>query len=82
MNEFRGLLYVGEGAQIFFQLQYYHFEINKKDTMLVIDDASVHRIENIRQKIKDCDTKISMIPEGLTRYHQPLDVSINKTFKD
>ena len=51
------------------------------DTMPV-DDASMHKIENIQQKIKDCGTKISMISGGLTMYLQPLDVSINKSFKD
>ena len=33
--------------------------------MFVIDDAPMHKIENIQQKIKDCGTKISTIPEGL-----------------
>ena len=42
----------------------------------------MHKLENVRQKIKDCHTEVSMIPAGLTRYLQPLDVSINKPFKD
>ena len=50
--------------------------------MLVMDDASMHKINNLKDKIKKCKTKISMIPVGLTKYLQSLNVSINKPFKD
>ena len=60
---------------------YSHFVV-KKVTILVMDDASMHKIHIVKNKIKECKTKISMIPGGLTRYLQPLDVSINKPFKD
>ena len=50
--------------------------------MLVMDDASMHKLDVIKKKINDWETSISMIPGGLTRYLQPLDVSINKSFKD
>ena len=60
----------------------YSYFIVKKETMLVMDDASMHKIDIVKDKIKECNTKISMIPGGLTRYLQPLDVSINKPFKD
>ena len=48
--------------------------------MFEIDDVPMHKIENINQK--KFGTKISMIPEGLARCLQPLDVSINKPYKD
>ena len=48
----------------------------------VMDDASMHKIDIVKDKIKECKTKISIIPGGLTRYLQPLDLSINKPFKD
>ena len=54
----------------------------KKYTMLVMDDASIHKIDTVKDKIKECKTKIIMIPWGLKRYLQPLDVSTNKSFKD
>ena len=47
-----------------------------------MDDASMHKIDIVKDKIKECKTKISTIPGGLTRYFQTLDVSINKPFKD
>ena len=46
--------------------------------MLVMDDASMYKIDIVNDKIKECKTKISIISGGLTRYLQPLDVSINK----
>ena len=50
--------------------------------MLVMDGASMNKLDEIKKKINDWETSISMIPGGLTRYIQPLDVSINKQFKD
>ena len=46
--------------------KYSHFVV-KKDMMLVMDDASMHKIDIVKDKIKECKTKISMIPRGLTR---------------
>ena len=48
----------------------------------MMDDASMHKIDMVKVKLKECKTKISMIPHGLTRYLQPIDVYINKPFKD
>ena len=50
--------------------------------MLVLDEASVHKIPEIKKSLELSETKVMMIPGGLTRYLQPLDVSINKPFKD
>ena len=61
--------------------KYAHFKLKKKN-MLVLDEASVHKIPEIKKSLELSETKVMMIPGGLTRYLQPLDVSINKPFKD
>ena len=63
-------------------LEKYSYFVLKKDTMLVIDDASICKIDIVKDKTKEWKTKINMIPGDLARYLQPLDVSINKIFKD
>ena len=50
--------------------------------MLVMDNASMHKIPEINRSVELSETKVMMIPGGFTRYLQPLDVSINKPFKE
>ena len=61
-------------------VEYSHF-VFKKEKMQVMDDASMNIIDIIKDKINEYKIKISMIPGGLTRYFQPLNVSIHKPFK-
>ena len=61
--------------------KYVQFKLKKKN-MLVLDEASVHRIPEIKKSLELSETKVMMIPGGLARYLQSLDVSINKPFKD
>ena len=42
----------------------------------------MHKIDLVKDKIKEWKTKISMIPGGFKRYLQHLDVIISKPFKD
>ena len=58
-----------------------HYKLKKKN-MLILDEASVHKIPEIKKSLELTETKVMMIPGRLTRYLQPLDVSINKPFKD
>ena len=53
----------------------------KKENMLVMGDASMHKILEIKRSVELSETK-KMMSGGLTRYRQPLDVSINKRFKE
>ena len=50
--------------------------------MLEEDDTSMHKIDFLKDKIKECKTKICMILGGFTRYLQPQDVSISNRLKD
>ena len=49
--------------------------------MLLMDDASMNKILEIKRSVELSETKVMMIPGGLTKYLQPLDVSINKPLK-
>ena len=49
--------------------------------MLVWDSFKCHITENIKNQLKLCNIVMSVIPGGCTKYLQPLDVSINKPFK-
>ena len=71
-----------KSAILYRKYEYWIISILKTICMLVMDDASMHKLDVIKQRINDWETSISMIPGGLTRYLQPLDVSINKPFKD
>ena len=46
--------------------RYAHFELKKKN-MLVIDYASMHKIPEINRSVELSETKMMMVPGGLTR---------------
>ena len=50
-------------------------------TMIVFDRARSHFSERINELFGKFNSKYSLIPPGQTSYVQPLDVSINKSFK-
>lgn len=52
-----------------------------KATLLVLDHARFHKTDEVRQKIKDINSTLGMVPAGCTPVLQPLDVSINKVAK-
>ena len=49
---------------------------------LIMDIATSHYDNNIIKKFANENKFISFIPSGLTRYLQPLDISVNKVFKN
>ena len=49
--------------------------------MLVWDSFKSHITEDIKNQLKLCNTVMSVIPGGCTKYLQPLDVSINHSSK-
>lgn len=51
-------------------------------TMIVYDSFRGHLEESVKKKFHDCGFDLVVIPGGLTSICQPLDVTINKPFKD
>lgn len=51
-------------------------------SMLVLDAFRCHTMPSIKEKLAGGNTNLVIIPGGLTRVLQPLDVSINKPMKD
>ena len=54
----------------------------KKKAILVMDAFRGHLHESVRKQLEIVNTDIAVIPGGLTGILQPLDVGINKPFKD
>ena len=52
------------------------------DVVLTLDEASCHQTEKVINALKESGIFPLSIPAGSTRILQPLDVSINKPFKD
>lgn len=53
----------------------------KKPALLVWDHFRDHRTDLAKRKVKQLKTQLAVIPGGLTCQLQPLDVSVNKSFK-
>jgi hypothetical protein len=54
----------------------------KPKSLLVLDSFESHKTDFIKNIAKYENTNLAIIPGGLTSIVQPLDVSINKPFKD
>ncbi|CAJ0590592.1 unnamed protein product [Cylicocyclus nassatus] len=50
-------------------------------SMLIFDSARSHLSDEVKTEIESV-SKIAVIPGGLTKFLQPLDVAVNKPFKD
>ncbi|GFV35830.1 pogo transposable element with KRAB domain [Trichonephila clavipes] len=48
---------------------------------LIMDSMKSHASENVKNALKSASAKIAIIPGGLTKKLQPLDVGINRSFK-
>ncbi|CAG8659205.1 5579_t:CDS:2 [Paraglomus occultum] len=53
-----------------------------KKSLLVLDSFVGHLTPSVKDKCQEMNTVLSVIPGGLTSVLQPLDVNINKPFKD
>src|SRR3989440_125689 len=56
--------------------------IHNAPTMIVYDSFRGHLEESVKKKFKEINVDLAVIPGGLTSTCQPLDVTINKPFKD
>ena len=56
--------------------------LSKEPAMMVYDSFRGHLEESVKTKFKQHNFHLAVIPAGLTSLCQPLDISINKPFKD
>ena len=56
--------------------------LRRRKALLVWDSFKAHLTEDVTRSVEATNTDIAVIPGGLTGILQPLDVSINKPFKD
>ncbi|GET02870.1 pogo transposable element with KRAB domain [Rhizophagus clarus] len=56
--------------------------LSKESAMIVYDSFYGHLEKSVKIKFKQHNFHLAVIPVGLTNVCQPLDVSINKPFKD
>ena len=54
----------------------------KRRTLLVLVNATTHKTSKVKEKFKECDTSLPMIPSRLTWKLQPLDIVINKILNE
>ena len=60
----------------------YSFLGLKWRTLLMLYNATTYQTSKVKEKLKEYDTSLSMMPSGLTWKLQPLDISINKVLKE
>jgi hypothetical protein len=51
-------------------------------TYLLLDECTVHMTDSVREAFTSCNTCIDFIPGGHTSKLQPMDLGVNKPFKD
>lgn len=55
--------------------------VGDQESLLVMDSATFHKTEAVKQKLQDHQIVLAVVPPGCTGLVQPLDVAINKAFK-
>jgi len=63
-------------------IDYFNNNRSRDPTMLVYDSFRGHLEESVKTKFRDNNVDLAVIPGRLTSICQPLDVAINKPFKD
>ena len=57
-------------------------DLSRRKSMLVWDSFRAHLSKPVHNTLRSINTECVVIPGGMTSMLQPLDVSINKPFKD
>ncbi len=58
-----------------------HARLSNPQSLLVLDSFSAHIVDSVKRRFGEKNTNIAIILGGLTSRLQPLDVSMNKSFK-
>ena len=56
--------------------------LGRRRSLFVLDSFEAHKTEQVKHSFKSENTDLAVIPGGLTSVLQPLDVCLNKPFKD
>ena len=56
--------------------------LGRRKSLLVYDSFEAHVTDTVKASFKRENTELAVIPGSLTSLLQPLDVSLNKPFKD
>lgn len=54
---------------------------NKQEKLLIMDSFSGHKTDLVKKALRDNGFDLLMIPGGYTAKLQPLDISVNRSFK-
>ena len=63
-------------------IDYFNNNRSRAPSMLVYDSFKGHLEGSVKAKFRDSNIDLAVISDGLTSICQPLDVAINKSFKD
>jgi hypothetical protein len=63
-------------------VDYFNNNRSEAPAMLVYDSFKGHLEASVKSKFRESDIHLAVIPGGLTSICQPLDVAINKPFKN
>lgn len=50
-------------------------------SLLICDSMRAHLTDSVKQRIKQVNSELAVIPGGLTKELQPLDIGVNRAFK-
>ena len=53
-----------------------------KQSLLIMDSMASHKKDTVKDNLLKCKTQLAIIPGGLTCKLQPLDLTVNRVFKD